>query len=179
MIHHLTPHEWGATVPTMAARVETLGVFEDGICIGLACLRIKLLPFRAGGVAYISGGPLIRAGGSVDDLRRTLSALADEYVRKRRLVLRVVPPVEWVLVGWDCAAAFESLGFRPVHDMPPYRTIMVDLSADERDLHARLHPKWRNCLSAAVRNGVKVRVSSDDADLARFAVLHHELMRRK
>lgn len=198
MIRHLSHHEWTLLVQTMtghnyrqllafcvvtAARmravVETVGIFNAGACISLATVRIKSLPLRSGGVAYISGGPLIRETGTVDDLRATLSALVDEYVHGRRMVLRILPPVEWAMHDWDCAGVFESVGFEPARGTAPYRTIMIDLSVDEREILTSFHPKWRNCLSAARRQGLKVRTSSDDTDLARFGVLHQRLMERK
>lgn len=198
MIRHLGPHEWTLLVQTMTshsyrqllafgvvtgarmrAMVETVGVFDAGACVGLATVRIKSLPLRSGGVAYISGGPLLRMNGTSDDLRATLSALVDEYVHRRRLVLRIVPPVEWALRDWDCAGVFGALGFEESQDTASYRTIVIDLSAEESEILAGFHSKWRNCLSAAKRHGLTVRTSSDDEDLARFGELHQQLMERK
>ncbi|HEY7625790.1 MAG TPA: peptidoglycan bridge formation glycyltransferase FemA/FemB family protein [Ilumatobacteraceae bacterium] len=198
MIHHLSPAEWRLIAPAMVghsyrqlvgfglvaaarmrATVETVGVFDGDRYVGLATVRIKRLPFRSGGVAYVSGGPLISGDGSPDDLRLTLQALADEYVQRRKLVLRILPPVEWALEQWHCEPVFASLGFRVARGVRPYRTIMVDLTEDEAAIRSRLHPKWRNCLSSAEREGLRVRVSTDDEDLARFGELHRELMARK
>ena len=198
MIHHLSPAEWRMFVPAMAghsyrqllsfgvitaarmrATVETVGVFDADRCVGLATVRIKRLPLRSGGVAYISGGPLIPGDASGDDLHLTLQALANEYVRRRKLVLRIVPPVEWALGEWACDEVFTSLGFRVASGIRPYRTIVVDLTEDEAAIRSRLHPKWRNCLASAEREGLTVRVSTDDEDLARFGQLHQELMARK
>ena len=167
------------TAARMRATVETVGVFDVDRCVGLATVRIKRLPLRAGGVAYISGGPLIPGDATGDDLHLTLQALANEYVRRRKLVLRIVPPVEWALGEWCCDGVFASLGFRVAPGIRPYRTIMVDLTEDVAAIRSRLHPKWRNCLSSAEREGLEVRVSTDDEDLARFGRLHEELMARK
>ena len=76
------------TAARMRATVETVGVFDADRCVGLATVRIKRLPLRSGGVAYISGGPLISGDASGDDLHLTLEALANEYVGRRKLVLR-------------------------------------------------------------------------------------------
>lgn len=198
MIHQLSPSEWRLLVPAMAghsyrqllsfgfvtatrmhATAEAVGVYDGDQCVGLATVRVKLMPFGAGGVAYISGGPLLRGEGTSDDLRLTLEALAKEYVQRRKLVLRIMPPVEWALGEWRCDEVFEELGFRVAAGIPPYRTIMVDLTEDETAIRSRLHPKWRNCLSSAERQGLQVRVSTADEDLARFGELHQELMARK
>ena len=167
------------TAARMRAKVETVGVFDGDRCVGLANVRIKRLPLTVGGIAYISGGPLIPEDGAGDELRLTLQALADEYVRRRKLVLRVMPPVEWSLAEWSCDDAFTSLGFQLASDVRPYRTMMIDLSDDEAAIRSRLHPKWRNCLSSAEHGGLTVRVSTDDDDLARFGQLHRDLMARK
>jgi lipid II:glycine glycyltransferase (peptidoglycan interpeptide bridge formation enzyme) len=198
MIHHLSPAEWRLLAPAMAghsyrqllsfgvvtaarlrAKVETVGVFDGERCAGVASVRIKKLPFGSGGVAYISGGPLIPGDSSREDLRLTLQALAKEYVDRRKLVLRIMAPVEWAVGGWQCEDVFTSLGFRVADGIRPYRTILIDLSGDEAELRARLHPKWRNCLASAEREGLSVRVSTDDEDLARFGRLHQDLMSRK
>lgn len=167
------------TATRMHATAEAVGIYEADRCVGLATVRVKRLPFGSGGVAYISGGPLLRGDGGSDDLRLTLQALANEYVQRRKLVLRIVPPVEWALGDWRCDEVFASLGFRIARGIPSYRTIMIDLTEDENSIRLRLHPKWRNCLSSAERGGLKVRVSTDDEDLARFGELHQELMARK
>jgi hypothetical protein len=167
------------TATRMRADVESVGVFDGHRCVGLATVRIKRLPFGSGGVAYISGGPLIPGDGSPDELRMTLEALAAEYVDRRKLVLRIMPPVEWALGKWRCDDAFASVGFRVADGIRPYRTMMIDLTEDEATIRARLHPKWRNCLSSAERAGLTVRTSTDDEDLARFGQLHQGLMARK
>ena len=167
------------TATRMRAKVETVGVFDGDRCVGLTTVRIKRLPLGFGGVAYISGGPLIPGEGSAVDLQMTLEALAAEYVERRKLALRIMPPVEWVLDDWEYDGAFASLGFRLADGVRPYRTIMIDLTQDEATIRARLHPKWRNCLSSAERAGLTVRVSTADEDLARFGLLHHDLMTRK
>lgn len=167
------------TARRMRAEFEIVGVFDEDDCRALTTVRIKKLPAGLGGVAYISGGPLLPHGASPADLRRVIEELAAEYVDRRRLVLRIAPPVEWTFRGLDVTAPFDELGFGPCASMLPYRTIVIDLHDDLAEIRRRLHGKWRNCLKAAERADAKVRVSADDADLARFGDLHVELMGRK
>src|SRR5262249_25543684 len=65
--------------------------------IALADVRIKRLPLIGGGLAYISGGPMVRgldgSRAELDRLDLALDALVREFVRRRGLTLRIVAPL--------------------------------------------------------------------------------------
>lgn len=76
--------------------VDRVKVVDGTETIGMAAVRIKRIFFLGTGVAYVGGGPLTRRG-DVEDLERLaicLIALQDEYVRNRKLTLRVCTPLK-------------------------------------------------------------------------------------
>lgn len=165
----------------VGAHVERLALRDGGDVLGLAEVRVRRLPFVGGGVAYLSGGPLVRRGDQpgADDYARCLSLLRDRYVRDRGLVLRVAPPPASpdVLASWP--SMFVSLGFVPSPRARTYRTLLLDLAPPAEVLRSRFHKKWRNCLSQAERSGLSVSRAAGAADFADFVQLHDRLLHRK
>ena len=82
-----------ACAERLGAHSEHVAIYEGDDLLGLADVRIKKIPIFRTGIAYINSGPLVRRNGQFDAgrLRRVLSALIDEYVRRRKLVLRIQP----------------------------------------------------------------------------------------
>jgi hypothetical protein len=110
-VHHADRDEWIALAAgfedhnyrqcfdyaaMLAARsnavAENVVVTEDDEPIGLASVRVKRLPGTGTGIAYLSGGPLVRRRDGAR-LERVLEALRAEYVDRRRLVLRIAPAI--------------------------------------------------------------------------------------
>ena len=83
-----------AAAREIGAGCEFIGVFHCGQLLGLANVRVKLIPLIGFGIAYVHYGPL--SGRSDDFLPevfgRCLQALRKTYVEDRKLILRVVPP---------------------------------------------------------------------------------------
>src|SRR5260221_5134557 len=61
--------------------------------------------------------------------------------------------------------SFISTQFYPVAPIQPVRTILLDLTADEATLLARMKEKWRYNLRLAERKGVKVRAAQSVEDV--------------
>ena len=70
-----------------------MAVREGEDLLGLADVRIKEIPMSRTGIAYVNSGPLVRRNDQFDAgrLQKVLSALVDEFVRRRKLVLRIQP----------------------------------------------------------------------------------------
>ena len=69
---------------------------REGEVIGLAQLSIKKIPVVNLGIAYIPWGPLWQKRGNpknYEALKRLIQALKEEYVMRRRLLLRIAPNV--------------------------------------------------------------------------------------
>lgn len=159
---------------------EHVAINVDDDVVGMADVRIKRMPL-AGGLAYISGGPLTRRGfaDDADRLRVSVAALRDEYAVKRRLVLRIAPPLadpDWMAMA---AGVFQECGFHGTTMGRPYRTIVLDIGGPLETVRRNLAQKWRNCLNGAERAGHEVVVAEDQTALERFRGLFNEFIQRK
>ena len=155
---------------------------RGGVPVALAQLRIVRVPAFGPGIAYIRWGPVCVLRGSQWDQavsHEMIAALVEEYVRRRRLTLRVIP------------SAFREDAFAPalstllsdagmVADAAAaYRTLRVDLRASMDSIRARLAHKWRNQLNAAERNGMEIEEGTSLELFGEFTSLYREMMIRK
>src|SRR4051812_776046 len=164
------------------ATAEHVVVACDGDVAGLASVRVKRLPGAGTGIAYVSGGPLVRRGGDREPSERlavVVDALRREYVDRRRLVLRVAPAIGEE--RWNAAqdAGLRAAGFAPGAHLRPYRTMMVDLDRPLADVRKGFAKKWRNLLSSAERQGLQVAEGTDPDLFEDFTPLFDELVARK
>jgi hypothetical protein len=151
-----------------------------GEIIGLADVRIKRAPLL-GGIAYISGGPLVRRGTDedVDSLGLCLDALRNHYVEKQGLILRIQGTMGEPIWNERSAEYFRTHGFSPASQGSAYRTVMVDLRPPLDAIRAALAQKWRNCLNKAERSNPPASVSTRIEDFDRFATLFAPFVGRK
>ncbi len=160
---------------------EHVAVVRDGEVLGLADVRVKRIPLIGGGIAYINGGPLVRRNDPSDGRRllQCLAALEAEYVRRRKLVLRIACPLgppDWLTRQEEALA---GCGFAPNPRLRAYRTLVVDLDRPIEAIRRGLDQKWRNCLNRSEKNGLTIR-SGDSQDLfAEFCGLYRQLLDRK
>jgi lipid II:glycine glycyltransferase (peptidoglycan interpeptide bridge formation enzyme) len=196
-VHHADRDEWIALAAgfedhnyrqcfdyaaMLAARsnavAENVVVTEDDEPIGLASVRVKRLPGTGTGIAYLSGGPLVRRRDGAR-LERVLEALRAEYVDRRRLVLRIAPAIgdeAWNAEQDECLLAG---GFLPGDHLRPYRTMMVDIGRPLADVRKGFAKKWRNLLSNAERRELRVTEGTDPGLFKDFEPLFDELVARK
>lgn len=154
-----------------------------GEVVGMAQLRI-VRPTRFNfGMAYLRWGPLCERRGKPldsDVVARMASALDAEYVRKRKLFLRILPNA---FVGSPRAAIFESAFCRfdsePSLSGNTYRTFLVDLSPSLDGLRKGLDKKWRNQLSRAEKNNLKVTAGSGSDEFRTFCDIYDQMRKRK
>ena len=90
-------------------------------------------------------------------LRRMASALHEEYVRKRGLLLQILPNA---FVGSPRAeifqSAFSTFTQEPQTAANVYRTFVLDLAPSLEELRRNLDKKWRNKLTRSEKNGLKI-----------------------
>ncbi len=154
-----------------------------GEVVGMAQLRI-VRPTRFNfGMAYLRWGPLCeRRGRPLDSeaVMRMADALEDDYVRKRKLFLRILPNA---FLGSPRAAVIQSAfcGFdlEPAVSDNTYRTFLLDLAPGLEELRKRLDKKWRNQLSRAEKNNLKVVAGSGSAEYRTFCLIYNEMRKRK
>lgn len=154
---------------------------RNGEVIGLAQLSIKKIPVFNVGIAYIPWGPLWQKRGNqknYDALKHLIQALKEEYVIRRGLLLRIAPN----LVD-DAQEEMRSLlemdGFRLNKSIPPYRTMMVDLTPSLQELRKGLDQKWRNQLNRSEKNALTVVEGDSDVLYNKFMNLQNETLNRK
>ncbi len=151
--------------------------------LGLADVRLKRAPFGLGGLAYVSWGPLVQLGGQ-DDLQRLvhcMEALRDEFVKRRRLLLRVDLQPSLRRPDWSDRAAelLSAAGFSRARRLPAERTLLLDLDRPLAELRRSLAQKWRNCLNRAEKNGLAVRRGSDRQIFGKFCSLFSRFRQQK
>jgi len=149
----------------------------------IAQLRIVRPTKLKFGMAYLRWGPLFKRRGQPLDVEvatRIAEVLQQEYVEKRQLFVRVIPNA---FVGTPRAqvfqAAFAKFFPEPLTADNTYRTFVVDISPEPHELRKRLDPKWRNKLSGAERNGLKLIVGSGVNEYQSFCRIYRNMRSRK
>lgn len=156
---------------------------RGGEVLGLAQVRI-IRPTRFKfGMAYLRWGPLHERRGRPNDPEVVVAlahCLEEEYVGKRKLFLRILPNA---FAGTPRAKAvqdaFDRFSLEPPDGENTYRTFVVDLSPSIEDLRKSLDAKWRNKLSGAEKNKLKV-LHGQGGDLYNsFCLIYNEMRKRK
>jgi lipid II:glycine glycyltransferase (peptidoglycan interpeptide bridge formation enzyme) len=170
-----------AAARDMGAASQFIGVFRAKELLGLANVRVKMVPFVPLGIAYVNYGPLAARGDqfSAESFGCCLDALRQEYVEHRRLMLRIVPPLR----GGRCldaqAACLDKHGFQPCVRLKPPETFILDLVNPLAEIRKNFDGKWRNDLSKAQRSNIEVTRSVAPADFDRFEALFLDLIQKK
>lgn len=166
------------------ANVEHVAVTSGDRLIGLAAVRIRTVPILGAGIAYVRGGPLVRfKTGSTPAwsrcLEQCLQALIAEYVQRRALTLRVIPPLGSTAWNVQQERLFARAGFISPASAIAYRTMVVDLTGPPARIRAAFRQKWRNGLNRSERAGLTIRAGTDAGLFDRFVELHDELREHK
>jgi len=156
---------------------------RDGEVVAVAQLRILRpapVPF---GVAYLRWGPLFRRIGQPlngEAVSRMGAALEQEYVVRRKLLLRVIPQV----ASGSAEAAVLQAGLRRFQSDPEIsgnseHTFLLDLSSPLDELRRRLDKKWRNQLTSSEKRGLRIVSGTASKEYAVFAALYRQMRLRK
>jgi lipid II:glycine glycyltransferase (peptidoglycan interpeptide bridge formation enzyme) len=156
---------------------------RNGEVLGMAQLRI-IRPTRFNfGMAYLRWGPLCHRRGRELDAEVPLCmarALQEEYVRKRGLLLQILPNA---FAGSTRAAlfqsAFSSFTQEPQTLANSYRTFVLDLAPPIEELRKNLDKKWRNQLTRSEKNGLKVVAGNRADEYRRFCRMYEQMQQRK
>jgi lipid II:glycine glycyltransferase (peptidoglycan interpeptide bridge formation enzyme) len=151
--------------------------------LGMAQLRIVRPTRFKFGMAYLRWGPLFERRGKPLDpeiAAAVARALEKEYAGKRKLFLRILPNA---FAGSPRATAIQSAfsGFtpEPLAADNTYRTFMVDLDFSLEELRRKLDAKWRNHLSRAEKNNLKVVAGTGSEDYQAFCRIYQQMRKRK
>jgi hypothetical protein len=158
-----------------------------GQVLGLAQVRIIRPTSFKFGMAYLRWGPLYERRGQPIDPEVAVAmarTLEEEYVGKRKLFLRILPNA---FAGTPRAAAIQAAFGRftpePLVHNNTYRTFIVDLSPSLDDLRRKLDKKWRNQLSSAEKNNLKVvwatGLDGSSEAYGTFCLIYNQMRKRK
>jgi len=151
---------------------------EVVVAVQARLARIPLLPL---GAAYVLSGPLWQRRNrpvDVEIFRQAVRALRDEYVRRRKWIVRLVPNL----------ADGEGEPFRRILAEEGYvfrlrarrrRTILMDIRPTMEELYLGLHQKWRNCLNKARKQNLEIIAGEEDHLFEAFANIFGEMVNRK
>ena len=175
----------GSYAATAARRVgansELNGLYEGEKLVGLADVRVKAIPLTSFGIGYLSHAPIISQDGSfsAETFARCIEAIRQEYVGRRRLLLRVVP----TLVGGQFQdlqmAALEAQGFRLGTGQKARQTFLLDLTEPLPTIRKKADQHWRRNLAKAEKADIRITRSTEPDDFDRFEPIFLELTKQK
>jgi lipid II:glycine glycyltransferase (peptidoglycan interpeptide bridge formation enzyme) len=156
---------------------------RDGEVYAMAQLRI-VRPTRFNfGMAYLRWGPLCHQRGRELDADATLwiaRALHEEYVRKRGLLLQILPNA---FEGSARAAVFQSSFSKFTQEARTaaneYRTFVLDLAPPIEELRKKLDAKWRNKLTQSEKKGLKIVAGNGIDEYRTFCQMYEQMWKRK
>jgi lipid II:glycine glycyltransferase (peptidoglycan interpeptide bridge formation enzyme) len=155
---------------------------HEGAVRAVAQLRILRPTPMKFGIAYLRWGPLWQCGSIADPevLVRMARAIEEEYTKRRKLLLRIVPNA---FAGTSRAQAYQSAfsGFQAQVYQPEntYRTFVMDLSPPLEELRSRLDKKWRNQLNRAEKSGLTVTAGDGINQYRSFCEIYSQMRMRK
>jgi hypothetical protein len=162
------------------AKAEFILLQADGQILAVCALRVKTVPFLNIGVAYAHHGPLTMRNAVFCPAvySECVDALADYYVGKRKLALRVIPPDAANLFHRRIDQCLENNEFKKL-DRAPRHTIMVDLDRPLSAIRQSFDGKWRNHLRQSERHDLRVEATSNPDDFAIMATMLEALEKKK
>jgi peptidoglycan pentaglycine glycine transferase (the first glycine) len=166
--HFLQSWGWGELKASAGWHPLRLALWDGTQIVAAAqilCRGAAHLPLQAGHLAYIPKGPVI--DWADPPLCQAFFAQLNSQLRRRgALALRMELGQRIELATSNkMMESFISTQFYPVVPIQPVRTILLDLTADEETLLARMKEKWRYNLRLAERKGVKVRAAQSVEDI--------------
>jgi lipid II:glycine glycyltransferase (peptidoglycan interpeptide bridge formation enzyme) len=163
-------------------RLEHLAFYRNEILIGLAQVRIKILPVLNRGIAYIFSGPVWRKNNQqtpVENLLSILQTLKTEYVINKKLLLRFRPYIfsdESNELNIN-AELFNELNFKRL--TKEYHSLLLNTNEDLETIKKNLRPRWRNYLNQSTKNKLHIVSGSDTGLYYIFVTLYNQMMDRK
>ena len=160
--------------------VEHISIEMDDKVIGIAQVRIRVLPYINRGIAYIFGGPLFQLQeneSNIEFLRIILNKLKMEYVTKRSLLLRIKPHL---FSDQDFNYnIFQETGFELQRNDPAYRTLVLYLNEDIETIRKKFKSRWRSKLNQAEKNKLEVVEGNSSELYDKFKILFKNMIKRK
>lgn len=162
------------------ATLSHLVVKYDKEIVAVAQVAIRRVPFLRSGIAHVKFGPLWQPIGQAENpeyLKYVLKFLHEEYVVKRGLMLRVMPPPSKVGIDVFCNA-LQCLGFQR-SDIIDSERYFVNLSSSIEDIRKNLKSRWRNHLNRADKHSLVCKWLEGEDAVDVFMSLYGNMVNRK
>lgn len=161
--HFLQLAEWGTLKAAFGWQTETAAIQDDtGAMIAGAQLLFRPLPLHLGTLAYLPMGPYIAESTQAEAHTELWQAIHTTARKHNAAFLKWEPGI------MDTVPDFDALGFQPSpQTIQPPNTILLDLTADEDAIMARMNQGTRR----KIRQGYKKDVMyyhGTRADIAKF-----------
>ena len=162
--HALQQSAWGDLKAAYGWDVECVALAEGDHIVAGAQLLFRTLPFHLGTMAYL---PM---GGYVSDASgwpRLWTAVAQRAKKHRAAFLKWEPGIYHP----NPAPDIRLWGFKPSpQTVQPPRTILIDISADDEAILARMNQGTRRKIRQSLKNGVTYKEASK-AEVAQFTAM--------
>ena len=165
--------DWGELQRSLNNKIFRLGVVDKDGMLQAAALLVKYeLPFEYN-YLYCPRGPVVNVL-KLDDLSSLFLEMKNISREEKSFLLRLDPA--WTMGN---EKRLTNVGFRKgTQEIQPKCSLVIDLSKPAKDLLADFKPKTRYNIGLAQRAGVKIRASSEIADLEAFWQLTKETAKR-
>lgn len=160
--------------------VKHLAIYAEKDLIGLALVRIRLVPILNRGIVYILNGPVWQKRNQENNIQifsDIFIALREEFVVKQQLVLRIQPYIFSDMV--PNLDFIESLGFKRLEKIRKYQTLVLYLDKELDEIRKNFKQKWRNCLNQSERNDLQIDEGNDQRLYNVFLGIYDQMMARK
>ncbi len=158
-------------------------LMRAGQVVAAAQARVVRASLLRLGVAYVRYGPLWCRKGEEENLevfRQAVRAMHNEFVRKRRLVLRLNLNLTALDEPQRYLDILRQEGYGRTRFALPQRTLLVDLTPSLEDLRSGLHQTWRNQLNQAEKRfGVTVTSGTSQEYFQQFVAVHDAMLAAK
>ncbi len=156
---------------------------KEGQIVAATQLWVVKIPVIGSGFAHISWGPMWRLRGQSPEpetVRRMLRSLKEEYVIRRRLLLRIrAYSVDGTIEGEIIRNNLEAEGFQFQKKESRYHTYRLNLSPELQEIRRKLLPRWRKDLNKAERAELTVITGDSDEMFQALSMLYHDMVSRK
>lgn len=145
----------------------------------IAQIRIVKIPIINVKIAYLRWGPLIyQDENSLLYFRVTLRGLKEEYVRKRKMILRIYPELFENRNERENQIFIEE-GYIKLIKEKSEDTLLLSIKKELFEIRKSFKQKWRNCLNHAEKNHLSVTIRNDITSFHQFIVLYNSMIQRK
>lgn len=164
---------WGNFYESLGETSWVFGVYEEDVLIGGA--QVVSTHAKRGDFLYMPYGPVIPVKNELA-FNSLMKHLRDFAKQEGYDFIRVSPYMDNTPAVRD---QFRSNGFRsaPMHVIAEH-TWLLDLSDDEETLLANMKKNHRNLIRRCEREGVTVRMYTDEEALARLNSMHDVVAKR-